>query len=188
MPHPIYVKAAARDWVSVADTATLVRGALASAFPGVKFYVRSESYAGGASINVWYDGLAGYVPLSSCYCADGPTPRFHGSNQCATCGYWKPLAPIYKDGMPSSADVDAVLAPFRGGDFDGMNDLKFSVRSWLNPDGSATMGHSAGSGASIPGYDFPRPMPGAVMVRFASDFIFVNTNLPYDVRAKASAA
>jgi hypothetical protein len=44
----------------VADTAKLVRAAVKAAFPGVKFSVRSESYAGGASINVFWE--------------DGPTP------------------------------------------------------------------------------------------------------------------
>jgi hypothetical protein len=40
-----------------AETAKLVRGALAKAFPGVKFSVRSKTYSGGASIYVrWTDG------------------------------------------------------------------------------------------------------------------------------------
>lgn len=44
-------------YISVADTAKLVRQALKEAFPGVKFGVRSKSYSGGASINVhWTDG------------------------------------------------------------------------------------------------------------------------------------
>lgn len=41
-----------REYLSCAETAKLVRKALASAFPGVKFSVRSQTYAGGASINV----------------------------------------------------------------------------------------------------------------------------------------
>ena len=44
-------------YLSVTDTAKLVRSALKAAFPGVKFSVRSDSYSGGASINVtWTDG------------------------------------------------------------------------------------------------------------------------------------
>lgn len=44
-------------YISVAETAKLVRAALKRAFPGQKFSVRSHSYAGGASINVkWVDG------------------------------------------------------------------------------------------------------------------------------------
>lgn len=41
-------------YLSCADTAKMVRGALKAAFPGQKFSVRSNTYAGGASINVSY--------------------------------------------------------------------------------------------------------------------------------------
>jgi hypothetical protein len=41
-------------YISVADTAKLIRKDLAQAFPGVKFSVRSKSYSGGASIDVHY--------------------------------------------------------------------------------------------------------------------------------------
>lgn len=52
-PHP----SAATQYVSVTDTAKILRGVLKGAFPGVKFSVRSESYSGGASINIqWVDG------------------------------------------------------------------------------------------------------------------------------------
>lgn len=48
---------AERVYISVADTAKLVRKALAANFPGMKFSVRSSSYSGGASIRVsWTDG------------------------------------------------------------------------------------------------------------------------------------
>ena len=44
-------------YLSVAETAKLVRNALKVKFPGTKFSVRSKSYSGGASINVeWTDG------------------------------------------------------------------------------------------------------------------------------------
>lgn len=44
-------------YLSVAETAKLVRAALADKFPGVKFSVRSKSYSGGASIDIsWIDG------------------------------------------------------------------------------------------------------------------------------------
>jgi len=44
-------------YVSVTDTAKLVRAALKTAFPGIRFSVRSESYSGGASIWIkWIDG------------------------------------------------------------------------------------------------------------------------------------
>jgi hypothetical protein len=47
------------QYLSCADTAKLVRAALKRAFPGVKFSVRSSTYAGGASMDVgWTDGPA----------------------------------------------------------------------------------------------------------------------------------
>ena len=45
------------QYLSCAETAKLVRGALKAAFPGVKFSVKSSVYSGGASISVkWVDG------------------------------------------------------------------------------------------------------------------------------------
>jgi Large polyvalent protein associated domain 29 len=44
-------------WISVADTAKLVRQSLKETFPTIKFSVRSKSYSMGASIHVeWTDG------------------------------------------------------------------------------------------------------------------------------------
>lgn len=46
-----------KGYLSVTETAKLVRAALKKSFPSVKFSVRSDSYAGGASIRVfWTDG------------------------------------------------------------------------------------------------------------------------------------
>ena len=45
------------EYLTVAETAKLVRQALKQQLPGVKFSVRSSSYSGGASIDVtWTDG------------------------------------------------------------------------------------------------------------------------------------
>lgn len=45
------------EYISVTDTAKLVRKALAKEFPRIKFAVRSSSYSGGASIHTsWTDG------------------------------------------------------------------------------------------------------------------------------------
>lgn len=47
------------QYLSVVETAKLVRKRLALKFPGIKFSVRSESYSGGASIHIrWTDGPA----------------------------------------------------------------------------------------------------------------------------------
>ncbi len=44
-------------YISVADTAKIVRVALKESFTGIKFSVRSKSYSGGASITIsWIDG------------------------------------------------------------------------------------------------------------------------------------
>lgn len=49
--------APSKRYLSAADTAKLVRKSLRADFPGVKFSVRSSTYAGGASIDVgWTDG------------------------------------------------------------------------------------------------------------------------------------
>ena len=50
-------------YMGVADTARLLRKELKANFPGIKFSVRSDSYSGGASIRVNYNG-AGGGPLS----------------------------------------------------------------------------------------------------------------------------
>jgi hypothetical protein len=62
-----------KTYISVADTAKLVRASVKEAFPGVKFSVRSRSYSMGASIDVsWTDG-----PNSAQ--VDAVVKRFQGS-------------------------------------------------------------------------------------------------------------
>ena len=46
-------------YLGVADTARLLRKELKVNFPGTKFSVRSDSYSGGASIRVSYNGAGG---------------------------------------------------------------------------------------------------------------------------------
>lgn len=123
------------EYVSVAETAKYVRAALAKAFPGQKFSVRSESYAGGASIDVRYEG--------------GPAKR----------------------------DVEAVVAPYRGGDFDGMIDLKYNKYSWLAADGSASRAYDPGTEGSMGVHAESVGDPhaaGCRYVSFGADFIFVS--------------
>jgi hypothetical protein len=51
---------AAREYMTCAESAKMLRKALAARFPGVKFSVRSKTYSGGASINVsWTGGPCG---------------------------------------------------------------------------------------------------------------------------------
>lgn len=57
-PADVYRKARTGDgYISTADDAVLIRAALAKAFPGTTFSVRSDVYSGGSSIDVeWTDG------------------------------------------------------------------------------------------------------------------------------------
>ena len=57
-----------KTYLSCAQTAKLLRPALRTAFPDVKFRVRSHTYAGGASIDVaWTDGpTTGQVRAVTC--------------------------------------------------------------------------------------------------------------------------
>jgi len=70
-------------YLTVAETAKLVRQALAKHFPGSKFSVRSNSYSGGASINVsWDDGERTAVVEAIVKGFEGTS--FDGMNDLAT--------------------------------------------------------------------------------------------------------
>jgi hypothetical protein len=76
---------------------------------------------------------------------------------------------------PKTKEVEAVTGPFAGSGFDGMIDLKYSVESWLLPDGSVSFGRSEGTGGShgsCPGFENPAPVEGAKLVRFSADHVF----------------
>lgn len=128
------IQSPSAEYLSVAETAKLVRGALAKAFPGQKFYVKSNSYAGGASIDIHYRG------------------------------------------GPAAGEVEEAINPYKGGDFDGMIDLKYSRYSWLAKDGSASRAWSPGTlgnAGSDPEEMGDAHAAGCRYVRFGADFIFV---------------
>lgn len=78
---------------------------------------------------------------------------------------------------PARIDVENVTHNYEGGGFDGMIDMRYSVQSWLLPDGSARLGRSSGtegSRGSVPGYNYARPSDDAELVYFGADFIFCN--------------
>ena len=54
-PHPVYLKAAAGEFLETTDLAKLVRCALKTEFPQTKFAVSCKSYSGGSSISVHWD-------------------------------------------------------------------------------------------------------------------------------------
>lgn len=71
--------------ISVIDTAALVRTSLREAFPAVKFGVRAQRYAGGASIHVsWIDG-------PSTVQVEAITHRFESTYYNPTSDCWQPL-------------------------------------------------------------------------------------------------
>lgn len=71
-------------YLTVTETAKLVRLALAKNFPNTKFSVRSESYSGGASINIsWTDGERAKVVEAVAKGFEGRS--FDGMNDLATC-------------------------------------------------------------------------------------------------------
>src|SRR5262245_19571718 len=135
MQAPDYV---GPEYLSCAETAKLLRVQLKRAFPGIKFSVRSSTYAGGASSRVgWTDGA-------------------------------------------TSAAVDRVCAPFRGGDFDGMIDLKTYNHHWLEPDGSSTLAYAEGTEGSrgyLPKQYGDPPSPNSRLVSYGADFVFAERDV-----------
>lgn len=56
-PHAVYLKATKGEYIGHADIAKLIRSALARAFAGMTFSVKTKTYAGGGSVDVrWTDG------------------------------------------------------------------------------------------------------------------------------------
>jgi hypothetical protein len=158
-------------YLTTAETAALIRTALRDTFPGVKFSVRSKVYSGGSSISVNYPGFRSYKSLDSCYCPDGPTPDLpHSPNFCAKCGYRGRLTPDYLPGMPTTEAVKRVVDRFEGAGFDGMIDLKYPIEAYVKF-GRVVGTRSPGAYPSTPGWD--DAVPGAEVVHFGSDFVFV---------------
>jgi hypothetical protein len=193
--HPVYLAAlearqhdpAGPAWISTADTARLVRDRLATLWPAVRFYVRSSSYSGGSSIRVWYDGIERIEPHASCYCKNGPTILRTEGDPCRVCGYIGRWTRVYRADRPGLEEVESALEPYHGRSFDGSIDMAYSLETWLNPDGSASFAHTsgtAGSMGSVPRADGSRTDPGAVLIHPAASYVFVDAELPYDVRTR----
>lgn len=102
-------------YISARNQAKMIRAALKTAFPGVKFSVRCSR---GSAINVrWTDG-------------------------------------------PTVDDVRAITQLYRGGGFDGMQDLRYSVQTVLSTD------------------------DGAELVQFSADFVFEQREISPAARAQ----
>lgn len=88
---------------------------------------------------------------------------------------------------PTSKQVDKVVQPFSGSAFDPMIDLKYSVTSWLLPDGSVQFGNSSGTyNGSDPGYTNEKPHPDAEEVNFGANFVFANRNFSKEFLEKVA--
>ncbi|HEX5520205.1 MAG TPA: LPD29 domain-containing protein [Longimicrobiaceae bacterium] len=76
---------------------------------------------------------------------------------------------------PKAADVDALVAPYRGADFDGMIDMETYREAWMLPDGEVLLAKvqgTEGQKGTIPGYERGRPHDDAERVCFAAKYIF----------------
>lgn len=92
---------------------------------------------------------------------------------------------------PTGKAVDEALAPYKGGRFDGMIDLAYSVKSWLRPDGTAFHASSPGTAGSRgvhEGYDFEAPEPDAELVIFGAKYIFTKRYYRLETVLEAAAA
>lgn len=181
-------------YLTTADTARLIRQTLERAYPGVRFYVRSSTYAGGSSIRVAYDGVqldGRGRPLLTLVDYDGVrqpgAPVITEDEIDYRAGRY---GHIPRAGAPVSRDVEALVSAFAGRAFDGMIDMAYSLRSWLNPDGSMSFAGTdgtAGSMGSVPAAFGSRRHPSALLVHPGASYVFVESQLPYDVRVKRSA-
>lgn len=156
------------EYLSAAETAAMLRKALAKSFPGVKFYVRSRTYAGGASIDVYYAGIA------------ARTVDDFGRVNGVT----------YYRGAPKKPDVEEIAHAFAGGDFDGMIDLAYNVDRFVDADGNVVGTDTAGTVGSLGSHGpiHDRMPAGSRRVSFGAKHVFVEAELPYDVRTKAAAS
>lgn len=154
-----------KTYLTPAETAGLIRKALAREYPGVKFYVRTSVYSGGASVHVYYDGIE--------------------SRDLDEWGFQRGIT--YRPGMPTSKQVDDVVGPFAGRGFDGMIDLAYNVDAWLTADGRVVATQSGGTTDSHgvhPAWGPSEPPAGARRVSFGASYVFVDAELPYDIRSK----
>jgi hypothetical protein len=109
-----------REYLSCADTAKLVRQALKESFPSVKFSVRSDSYSGGASIDVrWTDGPNGKQ-------VDEILDAFEGAYFCGMTDYKGSVYHLL-DGKPVRFGADFVTGQREISDAQYAKALKFLV-------------------------------------------------------------
>jgi hypothetical protein len=92
---------------------------------------------------------------------------------------------------PTRRQVEAVTGNYRGGRFDGMIDMAYSVTHYLLPDGSAVVAQSpgsVGSGGLDPAFEREAPHPDAKAVHFKADHVFCNRRHSAGLVTRALAA
>lgn len=75
---------------------------------------------------------------------------------------------------PKSKDVDAITSQYRGGGFDGMIDMAYSVTRWLAQDGTVSLARSEGTTGSAGVHEErigSAHHPSAVEVQFMADYV-----------------
>jgi hypothetical protein len=86
---------------------------------------------------------------------------------------------------PTQVLVDRIAKSFAGSGFDGMTDYKYSVGSWLMPNGMAST-RSVEAHYGTEGETIEAAADGAIPVRFCADFVF--TDRDYSPAALERAA
>lgn len=90
----------------------------------------------------------------------------------------------WQDG-PTVKMVEAITNGYKGGGFDGMIDMAYSVDSWLMPDGYtlafAATGGTTGSRGTVSAEKTDRPHPQAVRVHSGANYVFCNRHLSPDL-------
>lgn len=85
---------------------------------------------------------------------------------------------------PTAAMVEAVIAPFEGAGFDGMEDYKYSKGAWLLPDGTAALRSVEGHfGADR--QELEAETDGALPVHFGADFLFTRRQITPEAMRRA---
>lgn len=91
---------------------------------------------------------------------------------------------------PSAKAVKRIASCYAGEGFDGMIDLRYSIKRWLSRDGSMSLAHSQGtegSRGSEPEAIGSAHNPDAVLVNVGSDFVFTDREISEPIKRQLAA-
>lgn len=89
---------------------------------------------------------------------------------------------------PTNKMVEAITGDYKGGGFDGMIDMGFSIDHWLSPDGSVIVARNPGTlgqHGTIEPVNNEKPCEGAELVHFGSKYISLNREFSLEMRNRA---